>query len=418
VTIAQDLADLALRASENPPSELLKTYLLSNLAAFAGANRDAALLQSVTAAISGKDPGAKAYRTAARMHFRTQDDFDPGGRVHAGATIIPPLLALKSSSIVGPMAAGYSVLTCIARAYRDEAEVRGLRPTGVFGPMGAAAAAGIALRLSRAQMTSAIALSTSMCGGTNQSWVDGTDEWILEVAAASRAGTEAALAAAAGARGATFAFEGEAGWSRAFFGEDGAVSLARLISADRRLNEVAIKAYPVSGIAQVATALSATAGRNHQSELPRRFLVKISPAEFAYPGSANKGPFISRSDSLMSVARCCALAYLHGAIPLSSLASDSNPAEQALLDVIDVIGEQGRVEGTAEVSIALKDATQVYPGNGDALLHPTWESMILDPGELARRTEAPQEVIDRLIAALSSDLGADGLIAALGESLE
>ena len=200
MSLALELADDALRAAKAADAQLLNTFLLSNLVVAAGARPQEPLLGAI-ATFTDHNISGRAYRLSARMHFRTQDDFDPGGRVHVGAVVIPAVLAIDGASVLEPMAAGYSVLTWVARIYRDEAEARGLRPTGMFGPIGAAAAAGVALGLDRERLGSAIAISTTMCAGTNQSWVDGTDEWLLVVAATARGGGRCGPGCASGRAG-------------------------------------------------------------------------------------------------------------------------------------------------------------------------------------------------------------------------
>ena len=86
--------------------------------------------------------------------------------------------------------------------------------------------------------------------------VSGTDEWLLEVGAAARAGVEAALLTQGGATASPVALEGSVGWARAYFEDDEAQALVeRQANAASHVRDVATKPYPVSGIAQVPTEL-------------------------------------------------------------------------------------------------------------------------------------------------------------------
>src|ERR1700722_1231001 len=152
MTIAEELAQIALDAAESTPADLLRPYLLANTVVAAGADTTALLLKAGRTVIDPSGRPGFAHCLASRMHFRTQDDYDPGGRVHVGAVVIPAVLAVTETSPFPAVAAGYAVTTCVARPYRDEAEVRGLRPTGLFGSIGAAAAAGVGLGLGRDQL--------------------------------------------------------------------------------------------------------------------------------------------------------------------------------------------------------------------------------------------------------------------------
>ena len=415
MSLALELADDALRAAEAADAQLLNTFLLSNLVVAAGARPQEPLLRAI-ATFTDSSTSGLAYRLSARMHFRTQDDFDPGGRVHVGAVVIPALLAIDGVSVLEPMAAGYSVLTRVARVYRDEAEARGLRPTGMFGPIGAAAAAGVALGLDRKGLGSAIAISTTMCAGTNQSWVDGTDEWVLEVAASARAGVEAAMAAQAGMRGAQNAFEGRAGWAPAFFGDGDAALLAKVVGDDAfGLDHVSVKAFPVSGIAQVPTALASLMGKRFDSRPPERLEIRVPAREFNYPGSSNRGPFKSRSDSLMSIARCCALAYANGKIPLRLLAEPPLDNEETVLKVTEVVSDSALAEGAAELRVSLEGNEAALTGHDAELLHPTWEELGGDLEGLAERCEIPVERAECLHDLVAGAANSDSIRLALQE---
>ena len=413
MSLALELADDALRAAKAADVQLLNTFLLSNLVVAAGARPQEPLLGAI-ATFTDDNTSGRAYRLSARMHFRTQDDFDPGGRVHVGAVVIPAVLAIDGASVLEPMAAGYSVLTRVARIYRDEAEARGLRPTGMFGPIGAAAAAGVALGLDRERLGSAIAISTTMCAGTNQSWVDGTDEWLLVVAATARAGVEAALAAQTGVQGAQWAFEGQAGWAPAFFGDSDAALLAKAVGDDSfGLDHVSVKAFPVSGIAQVPTTLASSMGKRFDFRTPERLEIRVPPREFNYPGSSNRGPFKSRSDSLMSIARCGALAYANGRIPLHLLAGPPLDNEEAVLEVIDLVSDSALAEGAAELRVSMKGHEVALTGHDAELLHPTWDDLTDDLEGLAERCEVPVERAQGLHDLVAGTANSDSLRLAL-----
>lgn len=398
------LVDLARSASRDPDRDALRTRLVYNGAAVLGERVESAPI--VRGLVQDSGPGPFAYALAAKMHARTQDDFHPAGRVHVGTVVIPAILAVDAvDDPFASLAAGYEVLAAVASAYSDIAQLRGYRPTGIFGPLGAAAAAGVALGLDDPQLRSALALASTMSAGTNQSWIDGSDEWLVEVAAASRAGVDAARLAAAGVRGAPNALDGPAGWSRALFDDEGSSRLEAALAGGRPQTEhVAIKPYPVSGIAQVPTKLSAGLGVDWDHVHPDRVEVRMTPRELGYPGSRNRGPFRSRSDSLMSVTRCVALAYLHQSVPYRLLLKPPGSEEAALIDRIELVADESLDETEAVVAVTVGDRTRSEHGRGSELLYPDWATTQQTLEVIARLFEAPLGAIRGLHSAVEGEV--------------
>lgn len=396
---AARLAALGVAAAGTPDRSALEVRLLLNLAAAVGEQEEARRLVRGLRGASGA--GHVAFTLAAHMHARTQDDFYPPGRVHVGAVVIPAILAVGGGEVAPAMAAGYEVLAAISEAYAPIAQDRGLRPTGVFGPLGAAVAAGVALGLRDEELAAAIALASAVSGGTNQSWLDGTDEWLLEVAVAARAGVEAALMARAGVPAARRAIEGRAGWAAALFGDEDAAKLTQVLAGTtRRAALVATKPYPVSGIAQVPTTLAVQAGRGAESgRLPLEIEVRMSPRELAYPGSANRGPFVSRSDSLMSVARCVSLGYRTGRVPYRALTMPAGEEESALVDLVRLVPDDalGETEATLR-AVDADGAVRTFQGHGDELLYPKAAEVFNGLDGVAERSEAAVADVESLAA--------------------
>jgi len=271
VTVAHALADRALYGPAQADVDRLRTLTMCNLAAAGGELGSMGKLIEALPLDRSRPPDA-AFLYGMRLHARTQDDFFPAGRVHVGAVTLAASLALADSSerrLVEALGAGYEVLCIVSAAYSARAQASGLRPTGVFGPLGAAASAAVALDLDRAGAANAIALAATLAGGTNAAWLAGSDEWLLEAGVAARLGVEAALFTQAGAHASPEALESAAGWARAFFDDEGAGMLIEtLAAAETGIRAVAIKPYPVSGIAQVPTHLACLARRRRADEEP------------------------------------------------------------------------------------------------------------------------------------------------------
>jgi 2-methylcitrate dehydratase PrpD len=387
--IARMLAARALAPLADADADVLRTLTLTNVAAAVG---DRGHIDRVVAALpldSDRSPSEAAFLHAARLHARTQDDFYPEGRVHVGAIALAATVALADRAdgrTLECLAAGYRVMCAVAAVHSADAQRRGLRPSGVFGPFGAAASAAVALGLDEEATANAIALAAAAFSGHNQAWVSGTDEWILEVGAAARAGVEAALFTEAGAKASPEGIEGRAGWAAALFGEAGAERLAAALHGEPiGPSVVATKPHPVSGIAQVPTQLACDVRDALDGGWPPdTVVVRVSPIEHSYPGSSNRGPFRSRSDALMSIAFCVACGLLDGAVPLRRLEDPNADDVRALIERISVEPDPGLEENEAVVEAGGARAE----GRAEDILFPRWTDMAADGDALARRSEA------------------------------
>jgi 2-methylcitrate dehydratase PrpD len=397
LSLSQELAELAARKPDEAERERLRVLTLTNVAAACGELGSVAPL--IAAAARRPDvPAERARRLAMAFHARTQDDFYPAGRMHVGAIALPVALALADrvgERLLEVLAAGYRVICAVSATYSADAQARGMRPSGMFGPLGAAAAAAAAYELDAEATANAIALAATMSAGTNQAWVAGTDEWLLEVGAAARAGIEAVELTLDGARAAADGLEGRAGWARAFFDDAGASRLAARLAGDEPgIAGVAIKPYPISGIAQVPTWIAC---RAHAAEPPSAVRVEVSEAEFAYPGCDNRGPFRSRSDALMSIAFCVATGLADGIVELARLESPNDLAE--LVARVEVTAARDLPEGAARITVdsSVGGRTELQ-GSEDELLFPPFQG--LDPSDLASRSEAPIDAVTDAFTAL------------------
>lgn len=397
-SIARRLAQRALAPVDAAEADALRTLTLTNLAA--GAGYRGAIDEVLTALPldAERSPSEGAFLFATRLHARTQDDFFPEGRVHVGAIALAATLALGDRAgdrTLECLVAGYRVLCAVAGVHSAEAQRRGLRPSGVFGPFGAAASAAVALGFDEDATANAIGLAAAAAGGTNQAWISGTDEWILEVGAAARAGVEAARFTEAGARASDAAFEGRAGWAAAFFGEAGAERLGAALEQDGPGPEVvAVKPYPVSGIAQLPTQLSCDVREALAGAPADSARVRVSAIEHAYPGSSNRGPFHSRSDALMSIAFCVTCGLLDGAVRLGRLEDPNAPDLRALLDNVVVEPDDGLAENEAAIEVDAGGEHVTRSGQARDILYPRWADLAADSAALARRSEADAGVVD------------------------
>ncbi|MPZ63874.1 MAG: hypothetical protein GEU93_21975 [Propionibacteriales bacterium] len=414
MSTASRLAERARQAAGAPDGDAQRALLVHNCAAAMG--EKAAAGRILTALADDAGSGAVAYRLAAAMHARAQDDFYPGGRMHVGAVVIPAVLAAEPDDMLPALAAGYAVGTGVSRPYSAAAQQRGFRPTGIFGPLAAAAASAVALDLDDEQLAHAISIATTGSAGTNQSWIDGSDEWLVEVAAAARSGVDAARLASAGVQGAAAAVDGGAGWAAAFFGDPQAQRLRNALDGEEDpAQRVAVKLYPISGIAQVPAHLAAEIGKETGRALPDSVRVHMPPSEAAYPGTANRGQFVGSSDSLMSVARCVALAYSTGTVAHAALAAAPSRAETAVMERLELVPDAGLEETAAMVSVTVDGQEATRRQHAKQLLYPSWGQTRAEIHDIAARNDASAAALRELAELVEAGPSARSILTLMGK---
>ncbi len=174
----------------------------------------------------GHDRGFDAYGAAlvngTAAHGEDYDDTFEGTPVHAGAVIVPAVLAaceargLSGRDLLRGLAVG-SELTCRLALVAPTAMHRaGFHPTAVIGALGAAAGVSSALGLERDRFASALGVAGSFASGIIEYLSEGT--WTKRVHAgwAAQAGIRAAYMAEAGFRGPRSVLEGPNGFFHGF----------------------------------------------------------------------------------------------------------------------------------------------------------------------------------------------------------
>jgi len=155
-------------------------------------------------------------------HGEDFDDTFEGGPVHAGAVVVPAVLAAcerfkapGAAALIG-IAVGVEVTCRLSTVVPKAVHKAGFHPTAVFGAMGAAAGVGAALRLSSAQLVDALGVAGSMASGIIEYLAEGTWTKRLHPGWAAQSGLRAALLGRAGFRGPRTVFEGTHGLFHGF----------------------------------------------------------------------------------------------------------------------------------------------------------------------------------------------------------
>jgi len=163
-----------------------------------------------------------AFVNGTAAHGEDFDDTFEGGPVHAGAVIVPAVLAacereqLGGDRLLVGLATGVELLCRLSLVAPMATHKAGFHPTAVFGALAAAGAVGAALRLPPAAIASAIGIAGSMASGIIEYLAEGTWTKRMHAGWAAQSGIRAALMARGGFEGPRTVLEGTHGFYRAF----------------------------------------------------------------------------------------------------------------------------------------------------------------------------------------------------------
>jgi 2-methylcitrate dehydratase PrpD len=237
VSVAERLADriVALRTSDLPPAvREVCDNLLIDVAGLCVTARNEDYVQSTLAACEDDGPctaiGHARTLTAAgaalvngtAAHGEDFDDTFEGGPVHAGAVIVPAVLAAcerhkrDGASALAGIAIGSELMCRLSTVIQKAVHKAGFHPTAIFGTIGAAAGVAAALGLDKKQTVDALGIAGSMASGIIEYLAEGTWTKRMHPGWAAQAGYRAALMARYGFSGPRTVFEGVHGLYHGF----------------------------------------------------------------------------------------------------------------------------------------------------------------------------------------------------------
>ena len=236
-TIANRLAAFSAATHAAPlPDSVQRTVglLLKDIAGLCVAARTTDYVKAALASAAGTGR-CSAIGHAARMtpydaalvngtaaHGEDFDDTFEGGPVHAGAVIVPAVLAiaedrgLAGNALVKGCAVGIEILCRMSLVAPQATHRASFHPTAVMGAPAAAIAVATCLGLPASQVTQALGIAGSLSSGIIEYLADGSSTKRLHAGSAAQAGIRAALLAAAGFTGPATVFEGQHGFYKAF----------------------------------------------------------------------------------------------------------------------------------------------------------------------------------------------------------
>ena len=168
------------------------------------------------------DAAGAAFVNGTAAHGEDFDDTFEGGPVHAGAVIVPAVLAIgeryriDGKAALEGIAVGIEVMCRLGLVAPKMVHKAGFHPTAVFGAMGAAAAVGKTLKLDQKQIVDALGIVGSMASGIIEYLAEGTWTKRMHAGWAAQSGMRAALLARAGFSGPRTVFEGSHGFFHGF----------------------------------------------------------------------------------------------------------------------------------------------------------------------------------------------------------
>jgi 2-methylcitrate dehydratase PrpD len=237
VSVAEHLAEriVALRADKLPPAVRQKCQdLLIDVVGLCITARNEDYIKSALAGCDDDGPctaighdrtlsaASAAFINGTAAHGEDFDDSFEGGPVHAGAVIVPAVLAAcerhkpdGAAALLG-IAVGTEVMCRLSTVVPKAVHKAGFHPTAIFGVMGAAAGVGAALNLSAKQIIDALGIAGSFASGIIEYLAEGTWTKRLHPGWAAQSGLRATLLARGGFLGPRTVLEGVHGLFNGF----------------------------------------------------------------------------------------------------------------------------------------------------------------------------------------------------------
>jgi len=168
------------------------------------------------------DSAGAAFVNGTAAHGEDFDDTFEGGPVHAGAVIVPAVLALaereklSGADVLRGIAVGAELMCRASLVAPKRIHKAGFHPTAILGTMGAAAACASALRLPPSQFVNSLGIAGSMASGIIEYLAEGTWTKRMHPGWSAQSGIRAADLARGGFIGPRTVFEGAHGLFHGF----------------------------------------------------------------------------------------------------------------------------------------------------------------------------------------------------------
>jgi 2-methylcitrate dehydratase PrpD len=233
-TVAARLANFAAHASPGLRARETIRLLMLDVAGLCVAARGTDYVRAALASTAsdgkataighagGLGPYDAALVNGTAAHGEDFDDTFEGGPIHAGAVIVPAVLAaaehrgLSGEAVLRGIAVGAELACRMSLVAPQAIHKACFHPTAVIGAPAAAAAVASALGLPPNRGAHAVGVAGSLASGIIEYLADGSWTKRLHAGAAAQAGLRAAFLAEAGFLGPATVLEGQHGFYRAF----------------------------------------------------------------------------------------------------------------------------------------------------------------------------------------------------------
>ena len=193
-----------------------------------------------------------AFVNGTAIHGEDFDDTFEGGPVHAGAVIVPAVLAAcerygrDGAAALRGIAVGTEVMCRLGLVAPKMVHKAGFHPTAIFGAMAATAGVAAALNLDRQQSVDALGIAGSMASGIIEYLAEGAWTKRMHAGWAAQSGLRAALLGRAGFKGPRTVFEGTHGLFHGFANRTDVnyEALTRDFGSKWVMETLAFKLYP------------------------------------------------------------------------------------------------------------------------------------------------------------------------------
>ena len=370
-----------------------------------------------TASQTSPESAALANGTAA--HSVELDDTHQAGSIHPGVVIFSTAIALSgiqpdvdSGQFLAAVVTGYEVAARLAMALQPKYHYElGFHPTSTCGVFGAAVTAAKLLRLSEAQLLSAVGIAGSMAAGSLEFLADGTWTKRLHPGLAAQNGILAAKLAAEGFQGPTTILEGRDGFLWTYSRKSKPDLVIQDLGQNFEIMRTSIKPHaccrymqsPIDGLIELAVK------HDIYPEQIERVEVTVLEAGWGLVCEPRKRKYAPSNvvDAQFSMPFGAAVALTHRAAGLDQFTGESfrSPQIKALMGKV-VLEKDKRIERNfpeewpAIVQIHLKNGKQFekrvrYP-KGDPENPLTWQELSAKFHSLAMRV-FPKTCCDQII---------------------
>jgi len=216
------------------------------------------------------DAARAAFVNGAYAHACDLDDTHVGSMHHAGASILPAVLAVAEREDIGGRALleaaiiGYEASLRMGLATQPSLFHKGFMATPICGAFGAALAVGKLLKFTSTDLAGAMGAAAAYASGLAQYYHSGGYTKRLNGARGAESGVMAALLTQEGIWGPRDILEGEAGFFRAFSDKADPTKVTGDLGRGYRMMEVSTKIHAGAGRLQAAADAGLALGAVHK----------------------------------------------------------------------------------------------------------------------------------------------------------